>query len=384
MPATERLRSVLRATLTMGVAMLDFFGCCRAHIHDIQREVQALAGHRVVQVDIDHRHANLQHGHGTRTHLGAQHHLHARHQPRFAEMLLGHALGETIAALAIGLLRGHSDFETVTRFMTNQGRFDPGNDIAMADQNGHRLATLGAFQLRLTHFRHRVVEPDNLVFFDFHDVSVTADDAAMTMGHTRREQVHKARERGMVASDRPASRDRHYPGQREPIPAMSWRAAALALALLLGACASSPPAPLVATPAYRPDPPPADPLRANDVLLRALGLVGVPYRWGGNSPEGGFDCSGLVTFVFNDAAGIRLPRTTREIANLPAQEPSKKRLAAGDLVLFGTDQGANHVGIYVGEGRFVHAPNEGGTVRLDRLDDYYWRDTYLGAKRVLP
>lgn len=164
---------------------------------------------------------------------------------------------------------------------------------------------------------------------------------------------------------------------------MAWRAPALALALLLGACASSPPAPPLATPAYRPDPPPADPLRANNVLLRALGLVGVPYRWGGNSPEGGFDCSGLVTFVFNDAAGLRLPRTTREIANLPAQEPSKKRLAAGDLVLFGTDQGANHVGIYVGEGRFVHAPNEGGTVRLDRLDGAYWRDTYLGAKRVL-
>ncbi len=141
-----------------------------------------------------------------------------------------------------------------------------------------------------------------------------------------------------------------------------------------------------------------DPQRANDVLIRAIGLVGVPYRWGGNTPESGFDCSGLVNFVFSDMGSISLPRTARDIAALPIPAVRDNRLAPADLLFFGdAAQGCasaagagcagaarvNHVGIYVGQGRFVHAPNSGGTVRLDELNGYYWREHYLGARRIL-
>lgn len=119
------------------------------------------------------------------------------------------------------------------------------------------------------------------------------------------------------------------------------------------------------------------------MLMRALGLVGTPYRWGGNTPEGGFDCSGLVGYVFLDAAQVYLPRTTRELAGVKASTPPRDRLASGDLVLFANRGSVFHVGIYVGEGRFVHAPSSGGTVRLDRLDSPYWREHYAGARRVL-
>ncbi|WP_414637022.1 C40 family peptidase [Arenimonas sp.] len=196
---------------------------------------------------------------------------------------------------------------------------------------------------------------------------------------------------------RPVTASAHYPGHPCPAPVPRarpvgpWRQplrlAATALVLLaLAACSS---APRRESAAARPAPPslrvvdvaPADPLRANNVLMRALGLVGTPYRWGGNTPAGGFDCSGLVGFVFRDAAQLSLPRTTREIAEVRADKPPRDRLAPGDLVLFGKP--TFHVGIYVGEGRFVHAPSTGGTVRLDRLDGPYWGRHYDGARRVL-
>ena len=111
--------------------------------------------------------------------------------------------------------------------------------------------------------------------------------------------------------------------------------------------------------------------------------VGTPYRYGGNTPEGGFDCSGLVDYVFRDMLDLRLPRTSRELAAYQGPRIPTDRLAAADLVFFGSSGSVSHVGIYVGEGRFVHAPSTGGTVRLDRLDGPYWRDHYSGAKRVL-
>ena len=128
---------------------------------------------------------------------------------------------------------------------------------------------------------------------------------------------------------------------------------------------------------------PADPESANSVLMRAIGLVGTPYRYGGNTPESGFDCSGLVTYVYRDMLDLRLPRTSRELADVQGPRIAPEKLAAADLVFFGSKGNVSHVGIYVGEGRFVHAPSTGGTVRLDRLDGPYWRDHYSGAKRVL-
>jgi cell wall-associated NlpC family hydrolase len=177
----------------------------------------------------------------------------------------------------------------------------------------------------------------------------------------------------------------HYPQARPPAPVRSLGRAAksAALLLLLAGCASGP---------GRPPGPSAQPggyaqadassRRANDVLLRALGLVGTPYRYGGNTPAGGFDCSGLVGFVFLDAAGLRLPRSTGELMDLRATRIARDGLRPGDLVLFRPD-GGGHVGIYVGEGRFVHAPSAGGTVRMDRLDVPYWTRAYAGARRVL-
>lgn len=128
---------------------------------------------------------------------------------------------------------------------------------------------------------------------------------------------------------------------------------------------------------------PADPARANAVLMRAISLVGTPYRWGGNTPEGGFDCSGLVNYVFRDMLDVRLPRTSRELFALQGPRIAPGQLAGGDLVFFGSGGAVSHVGIYVGEGRFVHAPNSGGTVRLDRLDGSWWREHYTGARRLL-
>ncbi|WP_255322894.1 C40 family peptidase [Lysobacter sp. K5869] len=128
---------------------------------------------------------------------------------------------------------------------------------------------------------------------------------------------------------------------------------------------------------------PANPEAANAVLMRAFSLVGTPYRYGGNTPEGGFDCSGLVNYVYRDMLALSLPRTSRDLAGYQGPRIDPMRLAAGDLVFFGSSGNVSHVGIYVGEGRFVHAPSTGGTVRLDRLDGPYWRDHYSGAKRIL-
>lgn len=124
------------------------------------------------------------------------------------------------------------------------------------------------------------------------------------------------------------------------------------------------------------------PAAANDVLFSALGLVGTPYRYGGNTPEGGFDCSGLVHYVFNTAAGVSLPHQSSAIAQIDAPKVKRTSLIPGDLIFFGKSR-VNHIGIYVGEGRFVHAPNSGGTVRMDHLDGAYWNTHYLYAKRLL-
>lgn len=155
------------------------------------------------------------------------------------------------------------------------------------------------------------------------------------------------------------------------------------LLALLAACSSTP----------RPAPPqptagPAaaaqrDAFSATSVTIRALGLVGTPYRYGGNTPDSGFDCSGLVTYVFADMLDLRLPRTSRELARVQGPKIAPERLSTGDLVFFGSGADVWHVGIYVGEGRFVHAPSTGGTVRLDALDNPYWQRHYSGAKRVL-
>ena len=158
------------------------------------------------------------------------------------------------------------------------------------------------------------------------------------------------------------------------------------LVLALAACGHAPVRQVgghAPPPRHWEDPAPADPALANAVLMRAISLVGTPYRYGGNTPEGGFDCSGLVNYVYRDMLDLRLPRTSRELSAWQGPRIPEDRLSAADLVFFGQGGQVSHVGIYVGEGRFVHAPSTGGTVRLDRLDGPYWREHYTGARRVL-
>ena len=119
-----------------------------------------------------------------------------------------------------------------------------------------------------------------------------------------------------------------------------------------------------------------------DISIAAVGLVDVPYRFGGNTPKGGFDCSGLIVYVYNKAAGIKLPRTIQQMStkgrSIEGQSP-----APGDLVFFNTTgEKYSHAGIYVGQGRFVHAPSAGGTVRLDYITSPYWAAKFTEARRI--
>ena len=184
----------------------------------------------------------------------------------------------------------------------------------------------------------------------------------------------------------------YYPRRRDEMPVKTEKTALFAvLLLLLCACSSTPSRNQSGTnpefTALADDGsalPSSLKAAANDVLFQAIGLVGTPYRYGGNSPETGFDCSGLITFVFLQSAGLKLPRTTRELIDIDAPTVANDRLYPGDLVYFNTRGGrVSHIGIYVGERRFVHAPSTGGTVRMDDIDSEYWRKHYVDAKRVL-
>ena len=126
----------------------------------------------------------------------------------------------------------------------------------------------------------------------------------------------------------------------------------------------------------------AAPGRINTVLQRALALLGTPYRWGGTSPDNGFDCSGLVGYVFRNALGIELPRVSREMAKSGQLVSDRTALAEGDLVFFGRRGRVDHVGIYLGEGRFVHAPSTGKDVMVSSLDTGYWGNKFMSARRV--
>ncbi|UNK51221.1 C40 family peptidase [Lysobacter sp. S4-A87] len=118
------------------------------------------------------------------------------------------------------------------------------------------------------------------------------------------------------------------------------------------------------------------------VLQRAMALLGTPYRWGGTDPNKGFDCSGLVGYVFQNALGIDLPRVSREMAKSGELVTDRAKLSAGDLVFFGRRGRVDHVGIYVGEGRFVHAPSRGKDVQVSSMDTGYWSGKFMQARRL--
>lgn len=123
-------------------------------------------------------------------------------------------------------------------------------------------------------------------------------------------------------------------------------------------------------------------VRARELALHALSQVGIPYRFGGSSPDNGFDCSGLVQYVYNQGAGLALPRNTQAMSEIGAPVASGE-LEPGDLVFFDTlRRPYSHVGIYLGEHRFVHAPNTGGAVELVDMRERYWQTRFNGARRL--
>lgn len=119
-----------------------------------------------------------------------------------------------------------------------------------------------------------------------------------------------------------------------------------------------------------------------EIVMQALALLGVPYRWGGNDPARGLDCSGLVRHVFKTVAALDLPRRSEQMSRV-GRSVARTDLRAGDLVFFNTLGHPNsHVALYVGDGRFVHAPGRNNHVRVDGIEDQYWRARFNGARRL--
>lgn len=122
--------------------------------------------------------------------------------------------------------------------------------------------------------------------------------------------------------------------------------------------------------------------RIGKVVERAHELIGTPYRWGGASLKTGFDCSGLLHYLFRTEAGLNIPRTTTTMLASNAKTVARSRLKVGDAVFFKHNGGQrmNHVGIYIGNDRFIHSPRTGKTIRIDSLSNGYWNKSYHTAK----
>jgi cell wall-associated NlpC family hydrolase len=122
--------------------------------------------------------------------------------------------------------------------------------------------------------------------------------------------------------------------------------------------------------------------KASELVIQAMGLLGVPYKRGGSSEEKGFDCSGFVRHMFEKSVGLVLPRRAEEQAKV-TEEINRSELKPGDLVFFNTMKRTfSHVGIYVGDGKFIHAPRPGKSVRVDDMREAYWQKRFNGARRV--
>lgn len=181
----------------------------------------------------------------------------------------------------------------------------------------------------------------------------------------------------------------------------------LALAVLLAACASQPRQTQVVPAQDEPESPPislqAEPVEeevseliddepyempqlADSLLELGRSLIGTRYRYGGTSVQSGFDCSGFIGYLFREEVGLELPRSTRELIKLDAPKVARADLEPGDLILF-NDRGrgrVSHAGIYLGDDQFIHSSSmRSGGVRIDSLDNSYWKRSYLEAKRVL-
>lgn len=123
--------------------------------------------------------------------------------------------------------------------------------------------------------------------------------------------------------------------------------------------------------------------RASDLVVTAMGFLGVPYRRGGSSVDTGFDCSGFVQAMYQSTVGLVLPRRAKEQA-AATESIDRKDLQPGDLVFFNTLKRAfSHVGIYIGDGKFIHSPKPGAQVRVEEMGVSYWKRRFDGARRVV-
>jgi cell wall-associated NlpC family hydrolase len=142
--------------------------------------------------------------------------------------------------------------------------------------------------------------------------------------------------------------------------------------LLLAACASPPVRDYAASGE-----------QMNDLVMYAVSLADTPYRYGGSSSADGFDCSGFVGHVYRHSLNLSLPRTSREISRV-GRQVERSELRAGDLVFYNTRRASfSHVGIYIGDGKFVHSPRSGESVRTEDMQIPYWQARYDGARRIV-
>ena len=148
----------------------------------------------------------------------------------------------------------------------------------------------------------------------------------------------------------------------------------LFLFLLVSACESTP----TNSSSFEPDP------VMNDLAVYALSFSGTPYKYGGTSPESGFDCSGFVGYVFKNSLGKQLPRSAEQISRV-GERQKEEWLKPGDLVFYNTmNRNYSHVGIYLGRGQFIHSPSRGKSVSVVNMNEPYWRQRYNGARRIRP
>ena len=154
--------------------------------------------------------------------------------------------------------------------------------------------------------------------------------------------------------------------------------AAVALAALVAGCGSPAPRPTVASGTITQPLPPSE--KGNEIALYALGLIDTGYRFGGKNPEAGLDCSGMVSYIYGQATGLKVQGSAADIAR-NSRPVGRDALRPGDLVFFNTlNRSLSHVGIYIGDTRFIHAPSSNGKVRIDRLSDAYYAQRYDTAR----
>ena len=120
---------------------------------------------------------------------------------------------------------------------------------------------------------------------------------------------------------------------------------------------------------------------AGDLIMNAMSLIGLSYRFSGNSPTQGLDCSGFMQYIFKRSMGITLPRTSAEMATV-GQQVDRANLKPGDMVFFGGGGRVSHVGMYIGNDRFIHAPRTGRDIEITSMNGTYWKNRYITARRV--